>query len=148
MISPKLAQELKEAGLVWRMNNHDFFSIPDRNLDGRIFVLSDMMAYMDLIKGWPVVSFHGTSEWALDYILSHEVVWMPTESQLREELMRLLEKTGSSKVTLTQNGQGAICDIRVDGENLQFTADSAVDAYGHSLLHLLQQLPENQSSQA
>ena len=99
MISMQLAQELKEAGLVWRMNIHDFFAIPDRNMDGSLFVLSDMMAYMDLIKGWPVVSFHGTSEWALDYILSNEVVWMPTESQLRQELLRLLARRTKSRLS-------------------------------------------------
>lgn len=145
MISMQLAQELKEAGLVWRMNIHDFFAIPDRNMDGSLFVLSDMMAYMDLIKGWPVVSFHGTSEWALDYILSNEVVWMPTESQLRQELLRLLAQQGTPKVTLTQNGSGAICDIDMGGEAVRFTAEDAAEAYGRSLLHMLRQLPDNQA---
>lgn len=146
MISMQLALDLKEAGLVWRMNIHDFFAIPDRNLDGRIFVLSDMMAYMDLIKGWPAVSFHGTSEWALDYILSHEVVWMPTEAQLREELLRMLAQEGDPKLTLTLNGRGAVCAVEIGGQTLQFTADSVAEAYGRSLLHLLQELTENQSA--
>ena len=86
MISLTLAQQLKAAGLVWHTNNYDFFAIPDRELDDRVFVLADMMAYTELVQGWPVVAFHGTAEWALDYILTREVVWMPTEEQLREAL--------------------------------------------------------------
>ncbi|MCZ7671506.1 MAG: hypothetical protein M5U34_32405 [Chloroflexi bacterium] len=50
-----------------------------------------------MLKGWPAITFHGTSEWALDHIFMEEVVWMPTEEQLRQELVfmldRLVEKT-------------------------------------------------------
>ena len=50
MISLKLAQQLKKAGLVWKASNHDFFAIPDRGMDERRFVIADMMANLDLLQ--------------------------------------------------------------------------------------------------
>ena len=87
MISLPLARELKQAGLVWSATINDFFAIPDRGMDDRIFVITDLMANLDIFRGWPVVTFHGSAEWALDYILTTEVVWLPTESQLRGVLL-------------------------------------------------------------
>ena len=42
MIDVQLAQELKEAGLVWKPGPGDRFAIPDRDLDDDVFVLSNM----------------------------------------------------------------------------------------------------------
>ncbi len=138
MLPLPLAQELKAAGLVWRTSNYDFFAIPDRDMDDRVFVLADMMAYTELVRGWPVVAFHGTAEWALDYILTREVVWMPTEEQLRQELAGALERAGGpAEITLTCDGQTCRCRIRPDGEPLEFVAPGADEAYGLALLYLL-----------
>ncbi|MCB8944081.1 MAG: hypothetical protein H6658_10030 [Ardenticatenaceae bacterium] len=138
MISLELAQALKEAGLVWRADLHHFFAIPERGFDDRVFVISDLMAHLDLLKGWPIVAFHGAVEWALDYILTTEVVWMPTEEQLRQELEEIL--LGEPEVVLQLGWQphGYTCDIRFRGESLSFSAKSASDAYGLALWHILQ----------
>ena len=77
MISLKAARKLKEAGLKWEPALHDFFAIPDRGMDERIFVISDMMITLELLSGMEVVSFQGASEWAFDYLLSSVVIWMP-----------------------------------------------------------------------
>lgn len=138
MIPLPLAQQLKAAGLVWRTNNYDFFAIPDRGLDDRVFVLADMMAYTELVQGWPVVAFHGTAEWALDYILTSEVVWMPTEEQLREALAAELQATGSPVVmTLAYDGVGYRCTIGSGDGSRVFDAPTAGEGYGQALLHLL-----------
>ena len=135
MIPITLAQQLKAAGLVWRTNNYDFFAIPDRGLDDRVFVLADMMAYTELVQGWPVVAFQGTAEWALDYILTSEVVWVPTEEQLRETLVAQLPV--GSKLTLMRLTDGYRCEITLTGEPMPFDAPTAGEAYGRALLHVL-----------
>lgn len=139
MISMALATKLKEAGLVWRTNVHDFFAIPDRDLDDRIFVLSDMMATMELLRGWPAVVFHGTSEWALDYLLTHEAVWLPSEGQLREQLETELDTLNGRFQKLQRVAEGYQCQLFLGNGPVEFTADSANDAYGLALLHLLNQ---------
>lgn len=137
MISLALAMQLKEAGLVWRTNVHDFFAIPDRELDERLFVLSDMMATMELLRGWPAVVFHGTSEWALDYLLTHEAVWMPTERQLREQVEAELAGQNGRFHQLQRVADGYQCHLSLENEEMDFTAVSASGAYGLALLHLL-----------
>ena len=140
MIPLPLAQELKTAGFVWRTNNYDFFAIPERGLDDRVFVLADMMAYTELVQGWPVVAFHGTAEWALDYILTSEVVWMPTEEQLREALLERLQTGGDeAEFSLEAGGDGYRLIVPWHDKPLFIAAPTAGEAYGRALLHLLRQ---------
>jgi hypothetical protein len=86
MLSLALAKQLKKAGLSWTPRNLDIFVVPDRGLDDTPFVLTDVMAYIELFRGSPMVTFHGTAEWALDYVLQSEAVWLPSEAQLHELL--------------------------------------------------------------
>ena len=139
MISQALAVQLKEAGLVWHTSVHDFFAIPDRDMDGRIFVLSDMMVTMELLRGWPAMMFHGTSEWAMDYLLTHEAVWMPTESQLRENLEEELAARNGRFLQLQRQDEAYACEILLGGKRVQFTAVDPSEAYGRALLELLRQ---------
>ena len=140
MISLALAKELKAAGLVWKTGVNDFFGIPDRGLDDRVFVLSDMMASMDLFRGWPVVTFHGTAEWALDYILTSETVWLPTEAQLREAIEEMLLREASIMLQLNYTPQGYQCILEVQGKQHTFIGENGSEAYGQALLSLLQQM--------
>lgn len=139
MISLALAQRLKAAGLVWQTSVHDFFAIPEREMDERVFVLSDMMATMALLRGWPAVVFHGTSEWALDYLLTHEAVWLPTESQLRDLLEEKLAAQNGRFHQLQHVADGYDCRFSMSNEEMSKTAASASEAYGLALLHLLEQ---------
>ncbi len=141
MISLTLALQLKSAGLIWKASNNDFFAIPDRGMDKRLFVLSDMQAQLDLFRGWPVVTFHGTAEWALDYILTSEVVWMPREEQLRDAIMAYLPDSSSRKITLDMldiSDGSYTCTIQMQEEKKRFSADSAGDAYASALLYILE----------
>ena len=142
MIPLALAVELKQAGLVWRTQAHDFFAIPDHALDDRVFVLADMVAFTELVQGWPAVAFHGAAEWALDYIFTHEIVWLPTEEQLREVLKEYILRDYPYKMVFSLEcrvDQGYTCVIAFGGEPLSFAAPTAGEAYARALLHVLRQ---------
>ena len=140
MISMALAVELKAAGLVWRTKNYDFFAIPERGMDDRVFVLADMVAYTELVQGWPAVAFHGAAEWALDYIYSHEIVWLPTEEQLREELLaQWPERDGLGLRLELDGGGGYRCCVTSGGREQLFQGPTAGEAYAHALLYALAQ---------
>ena len=138
MISIDLARKLKKVGLRWDPTKYDFFFIPDRGLDDSLFVLSDMAIFVEKRLGRLSVTFHGTPEWALDDILLTEVVWLPTETQLREMLeLRLVAET-SPTVKLMSVRDGYVCQIQFQAQTLAFEAFGASDAYGLALLHVLQ----------
>lgn len=137
MIPLQLAYDLKKAGLVWKAGMHDFFAIPEHDMDERIFVITDVMAYLELLQGWPVVTFHGTAEWGLDYIFSHEVVWMPTEEQLRTELVNLLKRTDAFMLQLMLLPDGYQCQVSFQEQLLAFVAPTASEVYAQALLHIL-----------
>ncbi len=143
MLPLALARELKTAGLIWKPAYNDFFAIPDSDLDDRVFVLSDMMAAQTLLRGWPAITFHGTSEWAMDYILLHEVVWMPSEEQLRQELVFALDQAEpETQLSLALQGDGRYdLTITLHQQSLTFSAASAAEAYGQALLHVLRHTP-------
>ena len=129
MISVDLAARLRAAGLSWRPRSGDRFHIPDRSLDEETFLIADLSVYVTtLADGIGAINFNGTSEWAMDYILTQDVVWLPTESQLREEL-------GSRFGGLVPVEGGFRCAID-DGRD--FEAASAADAYGTALLAVLE----------
>lgn len=137
MISLTLARQLKEAGLVWQTSVNDFFAIPDRGMDDKIFVISDMMVTMDLLRGWPALTFHGTAEWAADHLLTHEAIWLPTEEQLRDTLVGLLRDEAALCLRLALEEGHYVCEIIRQGETLTFQGVSAGEAYGLALHHVL-----------
>ncbi len=148
MISLSLARQLKAAGLVWQATNNDYFALPDRGMDDRLFVISGMQAQLDVFRGWPVVTFHGTAEWALDYVLTTEAVWMPREDQLRQAILELLAEEAQQKLTLGLKDSVYNCSFSWQGQEIRFEAAAAADAYGKALLFLLNKqeanLTENQ----
>ena len=83
MISSELALRLKRAGLEWRPAERDFFMMPEHNLDEQIFVVSALPALVQNFHSEMSITFHGSIEWALDYVLLSEAVWLPTETQMR-----------------------------------------------------------------
>ena len=145
MLALTLANSLKQAGLVWRAGVNDFFAIPDRGMDDRVFVLSDLMANLEILRGWPAVTFHGTSEWALDYILTAEVVWLPREDQLRQAILDTLPDELPRSLQLSFAGQSYRCTLVVEGETVVVDAPSAAAAYGQVLLRLLKRRSTEQA---
>lgn len=132
IISTDLAQRLKAAGLEWIPDLHDFFMIPDTHFQERCFVVSDVQANLELYRGTPMVTFHGALEWALDHIMQQEVVWLPTETQLREKLAIHAEQ-----FCLKNDPAGYLCLIEFGGNTFSFTAKSGIDAYAEALLYVL-----------
>ncbi len=112
--------------------------MPDSGLDEKVFVLADMMAYTELMQGWPVVAFHGTAEWALDYIYTSEVIWIPTEEQLRNELVNRVAGPDAGRLTLQLTEDGYTCTIEMVGQPSAFPGATASEAYAAALLHLLE----------
>jgi hypothetical protein len=136
MLSIELAQELKQAGVRWTPAIHDFFIVPNADLDDRLFVLTDMMASIAVLKGWPAITFNGVVEWALDYILTGEATWVPTEAQLRELVAEKID--AQETLSLVQNGAGCVCQLSGIDAPLSFHAETAANAYALALLNVLQ----------
>ncbi|WP_213452611.1 pilus assembly protein CpaE [Rhizomonospora bruguierae] len=131
MIPVTLAVRLHRAGLQWHPAPGDRFAMPDRDLDDDVFVLSDMTIQVYDTPDEQLIGFNGTVEWALDDIAVHEAIWLPREDQLRDLLRgtfrRLEREAGAYRVTLET----------VDGGRA-FSAQTAEEAYGHALLHLIE----------
>lgn len=136
MISVELARRLRGAGLTWQPAERDFFALLDRNLDGQVFVVSQLTALLQLYNGQPVITFHGTSEWALDYVLVADAVWLPSETQLRALLEARIEH--DTPMLLARTTAGYELELKIGGVRFTFDAPRAEDAYGLALLHLLQ----------
>ena len=130
MISIELARRLRDAGLEWDPADGDRFFVPDRNLDDMVFSISQMTVDVHVVDDHRFIAFNGAVEWALDSIMQHEVIWLPTEGQLRVALgerFRSLERTGDGYAVRITAGNG----VR------SFEGEVAADCYGHAVLHLL-----------
>lgn len=87
MISRQLAADLRDAGLRWSPTKGDWFVIPGKGLDDLLFVLSDMVIETRrMALGRQMLTFNGSTEWALDTLAASEALWLPKEDQLREVL--------------------------------------------------------------
>jgi hypothetical protein len=137
MVSINTARALRQAGLTWQPAEFDFFAVPDRGLDDRIFVISDMPAAVGQMQGTPMVTFDGAVEWALDYVPAGEVLWLPTEEQLRALLAARLAAEPHFVVGLSMSAGGCRCEILFGGQPLGFQAAEASEAYAAALLHTL-----------
>jgi hypothetical protein len=143
MISLSLAKQLRDQGLDWVPSTHDFFAIPDCGLDDWVFVLSDILSGVEKISGRPVVSFHGTAEWATDYLLTTDAVWLPSEAQLRHLIFEILSEWGTEDITISLNSfrGGHKCEMKANGDISTFEASSAADSYALALLKIMQARP-------
>jgi hypothetical protein len=137
LIRLETARKLKAVGLHWEPTQGDRFAVPDRGLDDRVFVINDMATIIEMIQGAEMVTFHGTPEWALDYIYLGEAVWLPEEGQLRELLADRLAGEGVQVYDLLFADEMFTCRFEWHGEPLAFGAGDASDAYAAALLHII-----------
>jgi len=137
MLSLTLAAQLKESGLTWTPTQRDFFAIPERGMDDQIFVINFMTIGIGLLRGQPVVTFHGATESPLDYLYLDEAVWLPSEAQLRTILEEHLTGEGSPVMSLTSTPDGYRCQIHFRGETVSFEGFGVDEVYGLALLHVL-----------
>ena len=140
MIPLALAKQLKDAGLTWRPELLDYFGLPDRSMDERIFVISDMLATVELLAGSQMVAFQGASEWALDSIITQDVVWIPREDQLRLAFEAALLESGRPEFMITGGLGGYQIELIFGEQKLAFNAANLEDAYARALLHLLRSM--------
>jgi hypothetical protein len=138
MIGLETACKLKAAGLHWEPAQGDRFAVPERGMDDRVFVINDMATIIEMIQGAEMVTFHGTPEWALDYVYLGEAVWLPEEGQLRQLLEDRLATEGVTVYDLLFVDERFTCRFEWREEALAFTAGDAVDAYAAGLLRVMQ----------
>lgn len=104
--------------------------VADRDMDSEVFVLSDMTIEVHDLPHGRVIGFNGTTEWALDSVVSDEAVWLPRETQLRDLLTDAflgLDRTDEGwQVRITRS---AVPHASQDPD--------AEQAYGLAVLHLL-----------
>lgn len=139
MLSIETARKLRAAGLQWVPALHDFFAIPEHGLDDRLFVISDLPVNIAELQGQSVFTFEGAVEWALDYIVTTDAVWLPTEAQLRRMVESRMPEEAGILLNLTCLAEGYRITIQPAGQPLHFSATSAEEAYAAALLHLLTQ---------
>ncbi len=137
MIKLETARKLKVAGLHWEPAQGDRFAVPERGMDDRVFVINDMATIIEMIQGAEMVIFHGTPEWALDYVYLGEAVWLPEEGQLRELLHQRLIQEGQPVYDLLCLDERFTCRFGWRDESLAFTAVEASEAYAAALLHVM-----------
>ncbi|GAB4498556.1 MAG: hypothetical protein OHK0052_12100 [Anaerolineales bacterium] len=138
MISLQTAQQLRQYGLLWHPALHDFFAIPERGIDHLVFVISDMVVGVELLGGYPVVTFNGSAEWALDYVTLTDVIWLPSEGQLRHLIETRLFSMPQAELRLQGTSAGGYTCILAEADDTrQFHAVSASEAYAQALLYLL-----------
>jgi hypothetical protein len=126
----ELATQLRDAGLPWHPAEGDRFVLPDRDLDGQVFTISEMVVEVRRAPVGALIAFNGTTEWALDSVEQAETVWLPREEQLREALDDAL-------LALARTDDGWRVTYRVDAELVEATGPTASEAYGRALLALL-----------
>ena len=129
MISVELAKRLRDAGVRWNPAPGDRFIIPDRDMDDQVFVLSDMTVDVHEFETGKVIGFNGTVEWALDSVEQEKVLWLPSETQLRELL-------GRSFVSMARPADGYEVVIDLAGSRTTICAVQPDEAYGRALLFL------------
>ncbi|BDZ44754.1 pilus assembly protein CpaE [Naasia aerilata] len=130
MISRPLALALRTAGLRWKPESGDRFSIQGAELSGDVFTLSDMTIEAHSYPTGTILGFNGTTEWALDSVAIEDALWLPREDQLRELL-------GGTFRGLRPDGEGYVVDIAFRGKELSYSSPSAADAYAEALLTLV-----------
>jgi hypothetical protein len=135
LITLALAQQLHAAGLPWEPAVGDHFAVPGTGLDDHPFVISEQTAFVQRINGVPMIVFHGGTEWALDHVFVGDVVWLPTETQLRILIAQHLPPP--AELRLTRGTDQYTCTIGTRGDLHSFTATSGENAYGMALLDLL-----------
>ncbi len=141
MISVRLAQQLRDAGLRWQPRPGDRFVIPQPELDGELFTLSEMTIEAREYPTGTVLGFNGTTEWALDSVAQDDALWMPREDQLRDLL-------GGTFVSLVRGFAGSddwVVTTRepTTGRTREHVAPSAADAYALALLALVTEALES-----
>lgn len=139
MISTDSALALRAAGLVWHPKSGDRFQLNEPEFEADVFTVSEMTIEPREYSTGKILSFNGTTEWALDSVALEDALWLPHESQLRELLrsafrsLRRLGDTYEVEVAIRRAQQP-------DVEVLVFEHPEPADAYALAVLELLRRI--------
>jgi hypothetical protein len=133
MISTESALALRDAGLVWHPQSGDRFQLDEPEFEADVFTVSDMTIEPREYPTGRILSFNGTTEWALDSVALEDALWLPAESQLRE----LLRGAFRALRRLTDTHE---VEIVLGGETLVFQHPEPADAYALAVLELLRRI--------
>lgn len=140
MISTELAVALRTAGLVWHPTSGDRFQLDEPEFEADIFTVSEMTIEPRDYPTGKILSFNGTTEWALDSVALEDALWLPREDQLRELLrgafrgLRRLPDTHAVEIVVRTAEQPQ------DEEVLVFQHPEPADAYALAVLELLRRI--------
>jgi hypothetical protein len=134
MISIELAEQLRDAGVVWHPRTGDRFTILQPEMSGEVFTISDMMIEAHEFSTGTVLGFNGTTEWALDSVAQDDALWLPREDQLRE----LLGGTFLSLAVRPPAGFVVLTTPPGAPEPVAYSAGTAADAYALAVLALVE----------
>jgi hypothetical protein len=139
VISRQLAAELRDAGLPWAPAKGDWFVIPDHGLDELEFVVSDMVIETrQMPLGRQLLTFNGTTEWALDTLAAADALWLPREEQLRE----LLGEAFIGLEYLPGETPGYAVSMLLGDSEQRFVDVDVESAYARAALALLSQVSD------
>lgn len=133
MISTEMAVSLRESGLVWHPRSGDRFQLNEPEFEADVFTVSDMTIEPREYSTGKILSFNGTTEWALDSVALEDALWLPLEGQLRE----MLRSTFRSLARLADTHR---VEIEVGGERMTFEHPEPSDAYALAVLELLRRV--------
>ncbi|KAA9105686.1 pilus assembly protein CpaE [Microbacterium rhizomatis] len=133
MISTESALALRAAGLVWHPRSGDRFQLNEPEFDADVFTVSEMTIEPREYSTGKILSFNGTTEWALDSVALEDALWLPHESQLRE-LLR------SGFRSLRRLADTYEVEVEVRGETFVFEHPEPADAYALAVLELLRRI--------
>jgi hypothetical protein len=140
MISTDSALALRAAGLVWHPKSGDRFQLNEPEFDADVFTVSEMTIEPREYATGKILSFNGTTEWALDSVALEDALWLPHESQLRELLrsafrsLRRLDDTYEVEIVVRQARRAGM------EETLVFEHPEPADAYALAVLELLRRI--------
>lgn len=140
MISTELAVALRDAGLVWHPRSGDRFQLDEPEFEADVFTVSEMTIEPRDYPTGSILSFNGTTEWALDSVALEDALWLPHENQLRELLrgafrsLRRLDDTHEVSIALRRSQRPD------EEETLTFEHPEPADAYALAVLEMLRRI--------
>ena len=147
MISQHLAQALHDAGVRWRPAAGDRFVIPQPELVGELFTLSEMTIEAREYPTGTILGFNGTTEWAMDSVAQDDALWMPREDQLRELLGRAFVSLTRHRLDpYEDDGATYTVTLQTPSGTQEHTSATAADAYALALLALVRLAVGDRSS--
>jgi hypothetical protein len=130
VISIENARALSDAGVLWRPEPGDRFTIDEPELLGELFWISDFTIEVHAYQDEVILGFNGTTEWALDSVPIDLALWLPREDQLRDLIGDRLQR-----VTRDDSGWEVVVE---EGEHRRTVEhDDIENAYAEALLAVI-----------